>query len=96
MPETLTKDGGSPLSFGSPGPQKVSKPYIKVKNSKLSYKAHHVLIQKLLKAKLICDIHNTLLPIFYQIRLKTKMTILVIVFTMNVFKSIGNRTFWFI
>ena len=49
---TLSKDGGSSLSFGPPpGPQKVSDPYSKVENSKLSYEGHHMLIRRLFTRK---------------------------------------------
>ena len=42
----LSKDGSSTLSFGPPGHQKISDPYIKVENSKLSYKTYSMLIRK--------------------------------------------------
>ena len=60
------------LSDPLPGPQKVSDPYIKVKIAKLSFKAHCMLIRKLLKRK--TDLWHSqyyILPIFWQSR-KTK------------------------
>ena len=56
--------------FLPPDLQKVSDPYIKVEISKLTYKAHRMLIRKLYvdektrREELTCDICNTLLPIF--------------------------------
>ena len=43
----LAKNGSSTLRFGPPGPQNISNPIIRVETSKLSYRAHRVLIQKL-------------------------------------------------
>ena len=62
MPETRWQKIAAILWVLVPGLQEVSDPYSKVENSKLSYKAHRMLIRKLLgrKTDLISSNHSTI------------------------------------
>ena len=83
------------LSFElwSPGPQKVSDPYSEDENSKLSYKTQYILIQKLLakNSELWYSQYST--TKITKNAHEKKMTVIVIFFSANIFKSIGYRAF---
>ena len=96
--DTLTEDGSSPLSFASlsRASKRSAWPLYTVENSKLR-KAHRMLIRQLwTREKQTCDIHNTPYQYFDKYSRKTKWSLLVVLFTVNIFKSIGNRAFRFV
>ena len=79
-----------------PRPQKISGPifYIEVENSTLSYIVHRMLIRKLLTRKRdlsYSQYSNT--NIAKNAEKKNKIAVYVVLFLVNVFKSIGDKTF---
>ena len=92
---TLTKDGGSLLRFPLPCTQKVWDHYERIDTSKLPCKAYHMLIRKLSMRKKYMISNYTTSNILKK-KTKNKVAVLVVLIFVNMFKSIENRTFWFI
>ena len=74
---TLSKDGGSPLNFGPPGPQRSATTLIRPKIQNCRTKVIVCSFESSWRGKQIWGIHNILLPKFrWKIQTKTKRPLL--------------------
>ena len=92
---TLTKDGGSPLSFvpRPSAPKRSAGPIERSKIQKCRTKLIVCSFESSWREKQTWAIHNTLLPIFWKIQTKNKMAVIVVYYPVNISKSFINRAF---